>query len=94
LKPHTVETAAEKAWSRLKNIKLMDAAEGDGYDLLLTCDKGFRHEQNLKRWKLKVVFLNRGNWPDIRLSIPKIVEAINLAEPGVLTIVDCSEVRR
>jgi len=89
LKAHDVETAAERKWDRLKNGKLLDATEAAGFDLLITCDKGFRHEQNLQHRKLKVVLLNRGNWPDIRLSIPKILTTIDAAKPGVCNVVEC-----
>jgi predicted nuclease of predicted toxin-antitoxin system len=89
LKSHTVETAAGKGWEQLRNSRLMDAAEADGFDLLITCDKGFQYEQNLRHRKIRIVLLNRGNWPDIKLSIPRILDAIDGASPGSCTIVEC-----
>lgn len=42
LRDHTVETTAECGWDRLKNGELLDAAEEEGFEILLTADKGFQ----------------------------------------------------
>ena len=47
LPDHEVYTAGYRGWSRLENGDLLEAAAGDGYDILLTCDQGMRHEQEL-----------------------------------------------
>jgi predicted nuclease of predicted toxin-antitoxin system len=86
---HTVETAAEKGWHRLKNSTLLDAAEANGFDLFITADKGFIHQQSLKRRRIKIVVLTLGNWPDVKLSVPRILEGIGNAQPGACTVVEC-----
>lgn len=43
---HTVDTAFERGWSDLHNGELLDRAEVEGYQLLITTDT---HEQVLER---------------------------------------------
>ncbi len=44
---HEVETAYIRGWSQLVNGALISAAENDGFDLVITTDKGIRYQQNL-----------------------------------------------
>ena len=44
---HTVKTAAEQGWSTLSNGNLLNAAEAAGFQILVTTDKNFTHQQNL-----------------------------------------------
>ena len=89
LRSHAVETTAERGWDRLTNSKLLEAAEADGFEILTTADKGFQHQQNLRHRRIGVVILSRGNWPDVRRSIPKILDAIKAATGGTCTFVEC-----
>jgi predicted nuclease of predicted toxin-antitoxin system len=88
LRDHTVATTAEHRWQRLTNGKLLNAAEEAGFDILLTADKGFLHQQNLTHRRIAIVVLSRGNWPDVKLSIPKILDAVEAAKGGTCTLVD------
>jgi len=45
---HEVTLSVDAGWDRLRNGELLDAAEKDGFDLLLTTDKNLRYQQNLK----------------------------------------------
>jgi hypothetical protein len=83
-----VETAGERGWQRLTNGELLDAAEADGFDLLLTADKGFQHELNLRGRRTAIVILSRGNWPDVKVNIPEILVAIGDAKSGTCTLVE------
>ena len=65
LRNFTVETTAERGWDSLTNGELLDAAEAEGFDIRLTADKGFQHQQNLRNRRIAVVILSRGNWPAI-----------------------------
>jgi predicted nuclease of predicted toxin-antitoxin system len=85
----TVETTAEHGWDRLTNGDLLDAAEKEGFSLLLTADKGFQHQQNLRHQRIAIVILSRGNWPDVKKNIPKILDAIKAAKGGTCTLVEC-----
>jgi hypothetical protein len=67
----------------------LDAAEADGFDLLLTADKGFQHELSLRGRRTAIVILSRGNWPDVRVNIPTILVALGDAKSGTCTMVEC-----
>jgi hypothetical protein len=44
---HTVRTAAQEHWDRLKNGELLTVAEQAGFEVFLTTDKNMRHQQNM-----------------------------------------------
>ena len=89
LREHSVETTAERGWERLTNGRLLTVAEAEGFDLLLTADQGFQHQQNLAGRRIGVIILSRGNWPDVKLAIPRIQAALHTAQGGTCTWVDC-----
>jgi hypothetical protein len=68
---------------------LLDAAETEGFDVLLTADKGFHFQQNLGHRRIAVVILSRGNWPDVKECIPAILDVIRTAKVGTCILVDC-----
>ena len=45
-------------WAELTNGRLMDAAEGSGFDVLLTVDKNVRKQQNLAKRRINLVTLD------------------------------------
>ena len=79
---HSVDTAAQKGWSDLSNGQLLDQAERDAYDLLITADQNMRHQQNLRGRRLAVVVLLSNRWPRIRLRTEEIQTAIEGIQPG------------
>ena len=56
-KGHVVDTAFERGWSGLKNGELLDAAERDGYGLLITTDQNLKHQQHLAGRQLAIIVL-------------------------------------
>ncbi len=44
LDEHDISTAYECGWSTLKNGDLLDAAEREGFEVLVTTDKNLRHQ--------------------------------------------------
>lgn len=85
---HTVKTAAEQGWSTLLNGKLLDAAETAGFELLVTTDKNFPHQQNLQARKIAIVVIGNGQWPTLKAQVQLVVDAINAAKPGSYTLVE------
>lgn len=47
LEGHSVRTAREQGWEALSNGKLLAACEAEGFEVIVTVDKGFRHQQNV-----------------------------------------------
>ena len=79
---HSVSTAFEKGWSRLRNGALLSAAEADGYDVLVSTDTSLKYQQNLSVRRIAIVVLLTTSWPRIQRVIPFVVSAIDAAAPG------------
>jgi predicted nuclease of predicted toxin-antitoxin system len=80
---HSIDTAYERGWSNLSNGDLLDAAERDGYQLLITTDQNLRYQLNFAGRGVAIIALLLTSRPHIRLRIGDIqaaVEAIALGE--------------
>jgi hypothetical protein len=82
LTQHEVATAYERGWARLKNGELLDAAEKEGYAVLVTTDSNIKHQQNLQLRRIAIVVLSTPSWPRIQRSNASVVRAIERARPG------------
>ncbi|MFQ5730891.1 MAG: DUF5615 family PIN-like protein [Planctomycetaceae bacterium] len=85
LASHDVATAYELGWSNLKNGDLLDAAEGDGYEVLVTTDQNLKSQQNLTGRPIAIVVLLSTAWPKIQDNIDEVQIAIDRASPGDYT---------
>jgi hypothetical protein len=79
---HTVRTASEEGWDRLKNGDLLSTAEEAGFDLLLTTDRNMQYQQNIAGRKIAVVILSRQQWPQLRPYVRLVVDAVDAAKFG------------
>lgn len=59
LHPHTVDTSAERDWSTLQNGDLLNQAESDNFDALITTDCNLKYQQNLGGRKIRILALTR-----------------------------------
>lgn len=82
-----METAFERGWSQLRNSALLDRAEADGYQLLVTTDQSLRYQQDLANRELAILVLMSTAWPRIRLQTDVVRAVINKIRPG-----ECREV--
>ena len=82
LPAHSVDTLAERGWSEKGNGELLDLAEREGYEILVTTDQSMRHQQNMAGRRLGIVVLLSANWTLIRLRIEDINRAITAVRPG------------
>jgi predicted nuclease of predicted toxin-antitoxin system len=82
LRQHEVSTAYERGWATLKNSELLDAAEREGFEVLVTTDKSLRYQQNLSARRIAIVVLTSTSWPRIQHEITAVVRAVNGASPG------------
>ena len=57
LTEHTVDTAREKGWAEYRNGNLLDNAERDGYEILITSDQSMRYQQNMARRQIALIVL-------------------------------------
>ena len=77
-----VDTAFERGRSRLLNGELLDRAEADGYQLLITTDQNLRHQQNLVGRQLAIMVLLAASWPRIQLHVDDVRAAVERVGPG------------
>ena len=82
LQEHLVETAFERQWSSLTNGELLDAAEQNGFEVLVTTDQQLRHQQNLAGRRLAVLVLQSTSWPRIQSIMDELRERIGGMKPG------------
>lgn len=85
LKGHTVETAAQRGWDRLKNGDLLKAAEAAGFQVFVTPDKNIRHQQNLSLRIIAIVVLDKSQWPELKAHAGRVAAAVDAAKPGTIT---------
>jgi hypothetical protein len=81
LPQHEVTTAYERGWSTLSNGELLDAAEKEGYVVLVTTDSNLRYQQNLERRRIAVVVLSTPSWPRLQRASASVAQAIERATP-------------
>lgn len=60
LSEHTVHTARYMGWGALPNGRLLDTAERNGYDLIITCDRGMMGQQNWQRRTIRPLLIDQG----------------------------------
>ncbi len=85
---HEVTTAYERDWSRLKNSELLDSAEKQGFEVLVTTDLNLRYQQNLKSRRIAIVVLSTPSWPRIQRAVAEVVGAVDAASQGSYTEVE------
>jgi predicted nuclease of predicted toxin-antitoxin system len=81
LKDHHVSTAFRMGWAELKNGELIAAAE-ERFDLIITTDKNWKYQQQLASRRIAILVLPTTNWPELKLQVHRIIEAIQKASPG------------
>ena len=65
----------------MSNGDLLDIAESEGYELLITTDQNMRHQQNLAGRRLAVIVLLSGAWPYARSRLEEIRAAAAEVQP-------------
>ena len=91
LKGHTVSTAAQQGWNRLRNGELLDPAKAAGFEVLVTTDKNIRYQQNLTDRRIAIIVLGKQQWPELRPHVQLVVAAVNAATPGTYIEVEIPE---
>ena len=83
-----VETVRYRGWAGLKNGALLRAAETD-FDVLLTVDKGLRHQQNVSARDLAVIVFDADGttFDDLLPLVPAVEAAVRAVERGAVVVV-------
>jgi len=82
LADHSVKTAAELRWATLSDRELLDRAEADGFDLLITTDRNLKHQQVLTGRRLAILVLSTTSWPRIRQRATDVAQAVDAMSAG------------
>ncbi len=88
LRNHTVVEAIAKGWDHLSNGALLNAAEQEGFDVLLTTDKNIKFQQKLTGRRIAIVVLGNSQRPAVESHIDRVIAAVNAATPGSYTEVE------
>jgi hypothetical protein len=86
---HRVILAQTQGWDMLTNGALLDAAEGEAVEVLVTTDRRIRYQQNLSRRRIALVVLTgTTKWSRIRLNFERVATVVNAAAPGSYAEID------
>ena len=78
---HEVSTVREMGWGQAANGELLRSAEGK-FEVLVTCDKNLKYQQNLKRYGFGVLEISTNKRRVIEENLGKIREALDMIRPG------------
>jgi len=81
-------------WSGWKNGKLLDVAEANGFNVLLTGERTLYFEQDLTARRLAILEWSSVEWRILKDRLPEIVAAIDAAKPGLFQRVECGKFTR
>lgn len=81
LTAHTVQTAQEMGWGKLKNGALLKAVEPE-FDAFLTSDQNLKYQQNVAGRKLSILVLPTNDWPTLKRMADRIVVKVAALKPG------------
>lgn len=81
---YNCRTASESGFAGQLNGELLTSAEGAGFDVLVTTDKGLEYEQNLKGRRIAVLILagKSNKLDDLLPLVSKSLHALPFIKPG------------
>lgn len=86
---HEVHTVVGMQWGGIKNGALLTLIEKERFDVFLTGDKNMQSQKRLEGRLFAVLIMSAINWPVVRPNIHKISLAIDQAQPGTISAIDC-----
>jgi hypothetical protein len=90
---HEVLTVAEAKWRTLPDAQLIAQAQGR-CDVLVTTDRGFEYEHNLKKLTFGIIIVHvpRNRMEYYRPLFPALLDALGQARPGEIVHVSAPQV--
>ena len=74
----------ERGWDTLVNGELLNRAEDEGFEVLLTTDQSIRYQQNMSNRRIAVVVLMNTSWPILARNTEVVRIALEGLQPGEL----------
>ena len=87
---HTVKTAQEMGWGKLKNGALLQAVEAE-FNAFISTDKNLKYQQNVRRQRLAILVLPTNDWPTLRRKGDRIAAKVAALMPGDFVKMDLEE---
>ena len=75
-------------WKGLKNGSLIARLRSDGFQILVTCDKNFQHQQNIQRSQLALIVLPSPFMPELLPLLEKVADALSSIATGQIVKID------
>ena len=88
LTEYQVKTAEEEGWGKISNGELIQSAEQEGYEILITCDQSVRYQQNLTQRQISMIVLGSNIWPSVRSKAGEIMSALAKVSPGSFEFIE------
>ena len=85
---HQVDTAFERNWHTLTNGELLNKAETDQYQLLITADQRLPYQQNLFRRNTGVLIFTNNGRDQVHDALTAINNAVNNMSPGEIRLLE------
>lgn len=79
---HQVDVALQFSWHTLSNGELLDRAESEGYELLITADQRIPYQQNLSRRDIALLIITGNRRRHVSCALTAINDAVNSVRPG------------
>ena len=79
---HQIETAAVRGWSELSNGDLLNQAESEGFEAMVTTDQNLHYQQNLSSRTIAILVLTSTSWPRIQSKVSEVKAAVDSLQPG------------
>jgi predicted nuclease of predicted toxin-antitoxin system len=86
---HEIHTVVSMEWGGIKNGELLTLIEQERFDVFLTGDENMQNQQRLEGRPFAVLIMSAINWPVVRPHVHKISVAIDEAQPGTASTIDC-----
>jgi hypothetical protein len=80
LSGHDCTTVQQRGWMGIRSADLLRLA-GKEFDVFITCDEGFNHQQHLQHSPIAILELSTSDLRRIRTSAPAIASAVSSIRP-------------
>ena len=74
----TVQTVRQMGWAGTGNGHLLSLAADQGFDALVTVDRGMEYQQNLRELPIPVIVMlaHRNRLPDLQPLVPDVMKVL------------------
>ena len=84
LEGHEVYTTTYMGWTGVANGELLARAAGEGFDAVISNDRGIEYEQSKLPCAVVILMVKSNNIEAIRPLIPEIQSVLKIIRPGTL----------